>query len=152
VLAVGLRARTASHHKSMIEILVVDDNQKHVLLVKECLSTYRGVSVTVAEDGQHALRLLAIHDYRPDLILLELLIPIVDGHEVLRRIRRKNLAIPIVVLSVSRSQDDISLAYASGANMYAEKPSSPGSFRRTIHAIAQLWLEPETAASAASAK
>jgi len=136
----------------MIEILLVDDNHAHVLLVKECLGNYRGVAVTVAEDGQAALWLLAGRDYRPDLILLELLLPRVDGHEVLRSIRRRNSAIPIVVFSTSGSQDDISLAYACGANMYVEKPSNPHSFRRTIHAIARLWVEPERAASAASAK
>ena len=136
----------------MIEILVVDDNAEHVLLVRNCLNNHYYVAITVAEDGEQALRLLASPDYRPNLILLELDIPRLHGHEVLRRIRRKNQTIPVVVLTASRSQEDISRAYAAGANMYAEKPRDPDGFRRTIHAIAQLWVTPLGAARAAHAK
>lgn len=133
----------------MIEILVVDDNAEHVLLVRNCLNNHYYVAVTVAEDGDQALRLLASQDYRPNLILLELNLPRLPGHEVLRRIRRRNRTIPVVVLTASRSQDDISRAYAAGANMYAEKPWDSDAFRRTIQAIAQLWVVPLAVARAA---
>jgi len=136
----------------MIEILVVDDNAEHVLLVRKCLNNHYYVAVTVAEDGEQALRVLAGPDYRPNLILLELNLPRLHGHEVLRRIRRRNPTIPIVVLSTSRSQEDISQAYAAGANMYAAKPWDPDAFRRTIQAIAQLWVTPLAAARAAHAR
>jgi len=135
----------------MIEILVVDGNAEHVLLVKKCLSNHYYVAVTVAEDGEQALLLLTSPDYRPNLILLELNLPRLHGHEVLRRIRRKNQTVPIVVLSGSRSQEDVSRAYAAGANMYAEKSWDPDAFRRTIQAIAQLWVTPLAAARAAHA-
>ena len=136
----------------MIEILVVDDNAEHVFLLRKCLNTYYYVAITVAEDGEQALRLLASPGYRPNLILLELNLPRLHGHDVLRRIRRRNPTIPIVVLSTSRSQEDISQAYAAGANMYAEKPWDPDAFRRTIQAIAQLWVTPLAAARAAHAR
>ncbi len=136
----------------MIEILVVDDNAEHVFLIKKCLNNHCYLAVTVAEDGEQALRLLAGQDYRPNLILLELNLPRLHGHEVLRRIRRRHQTIPVVVLSASKSQDDISRAYAAGANMYAEKPWDPDAFRRTIQAIAQLWITPLAAARAAHAR
>ena len=136
----------------MIEILVVDDNAEHVFLVRRSLNNHYYVAITVAEDGEQALRLLARQDYRPNLILLELNLPRLHGHEVLRRIRRRNQTIPIVVLSASRSQEDISRAYAAGANMYAEKPWDPDAFRRTIQSIAELWVTPLAAARAAHAR
>lgn len=142
---------TASAAHDMFEILVVDHNPRDVLLVKECLGRQYPVAVTVAEDGEQAVRLLASHNYRPNLVLLELNIPRLDGYDVLRRIRRGYLTIPIVVLSASASQEDVSRAYASGANMYAEKPSDPDRLRRTMHAIARMWVTPLTGARAASA-
>ncbi len=135
----------------MIEILVVDHDPRDVLLVKECLGRQYPVAFTVAEDGEQALRLLTSQGYRPNLVLLELNIPRLDGYDVLRRIRRGNPTLPIVVLSVSTSQEDISRAYASGANMYAEKPSDPDRFRRTVHAVARMWVAPLTGARAACA-
>lgn len=143
--------RTAPVVHRMIEILVVDHNPSHVLLVKECLANHYVVAVTVAEDGEQALRLVASQSYRPNLVLLELNIPRLHGYEVLRRIRRRNQTIPIVVLSASRSQEDIGRAYASGANMYAEKPSDPDAFRGTIRTIARMWVAPLTGARAACA-
>lgn len=135
----------------MIEILVVDHNPRDVLLVKECLGRQYPVAVTVAEDGEQAVRLLASQGYRPNLVLLELSIPRLDGYDVLRRIRRGSPSIPIVVLSALTSQEDVSRAYANGANMYAERPSDPDRFRKTLHAIARMWVAPLTGARAASA-
>jgi len=135
----------------MIEILVADHNPRDVLLVKEYLGGRYAVAVTVAEDGEQAVRLLTSQNYRPNLVLLELNIPRLDGYDVLRRIRRGYPTIPIVVLGVSTNQEDISRAYASGANMYAEKPSDPDRFRNTVHAIARMWVAPLTAARAARA-
>ena len=135
----------------MIEILLVDNNRGHVLLVKECLNSGYRVSVTVVNDGEEALELLASELYRPQLVLLELKIPRLQGDEVLRRIRRRCPQLPVVVLSASKSQEDVSLAYASGANMYAEKPVELDEFRKTIHGIARLWVAPMLIARAAHA-
>jgi CheY-like chemotaxis protein len=135
----------------MIEILLVDHDPRDVLLVKECLGRQYPVAVTVAEDAEQGLRLLASPGYRPNLVLLELSIPRLDGYDVLRRIRRGNPALPIVVLNASTSQEDISRAYASGANMYAETPSDPDRFRKMVHAIARMWVVPLTGARAACA-
>ena len=135
----------------MIEILLIDDNHGHVLLMKECLSDHYPASITVVENGERALDLLRNQLYRPNLVILELKIPGSCSHDVLRRIRRQNERVPIVVLSASSSQEDISLAYASGANMYAEKPSDVNAFRRTIQGIARLWVKPLVGVFAAHA-
>ncbi len=134
----------------MIEILVVDHNRADVLLFKQCLNSRYQVVVTVVEDGDQALGLFANECYRPNLVVIELNIPKLQGHELLRRIRRKNPTIPIVVLSSSRDQEDIRSAYAGGANMYAEKPSDLDRFRTTIQAIVRLWLAPPAGARAAA--
>ncbi|HLG98314.1 MAG TPA: response regulator [Bryobacteraceae bacterium] len=126
----------------MIEILIVDDNRRQALLVKDCLSTVYKATVTVVENGESALLLLANEFYRPNLIVLELRIPNLDGCEVLRRIRRRIPKLPVVVFSRGNTQEDISRAYASGANMYAEKPSDLDAFRKTVQCIAQLWVAP----------
>ena len=135
----------------MIEILVVDNNPGHVLLVKECLGDHYPVAITVVEDGEQALRLLATESFRPSLVLLELNLPKLHGHEALRRMRRVSPKLPIVVLSTSKSREDAGRAYAAGANMYAEKPADPTAFRRTIHTVARLWIAPLKGARAAYA-
>lgn len=127
----------------MIEILLIEDNPGDALLVKECLNGRYVVRVTVAQDGEEALHVLMRHGYKPDLILLDLKMPKLDGHEVLRRIRRRiTMKVPIVILSSSSSPDDIDEAYAIGANAYVEKPPDLEGLARMIHSVARLWVEP----------
>ena len=127
----------------MIEILVIDDNPADTLLFQRFLSQYCGVGVTIAHDGEEALALLAGSQYKPNLILLDLKMPKMNGHEVLRRVRRKIAPkTPIIVMSGSRNLDDISQAYACGANAYVEKPSELDSHREIIQSMARLWIEP----------
>jgi len=127
----------------MIEILVVDDNPADALLFKGFLSDRYAVRVTLAQDGEEALSLLMRPGYKPGLIVLDLKMPKMDGHELLRRIRRKLAPkIPIIVMSGSRSLDDISQAYANGANVYVDKPSELNALRKMIESMARLWVEP----------
>lgn len=127
----------------MIEILLIEDNPGDALLVKEFLSDRYVVRVTLAQDGEEAIQLLMRRDYRPDLILLDLKMPKLDGHEVLRHIRRRiAVKVPIVILSSSSDPDDIDQAYANGANAYVEKPSDLDGLARMVHSVARLWVEP----------
>lgn len=127
----------------MIEILVVDDNPADALLFKGFLSELFAVRVTLAQDGEEALRLLVRPGYKPGLIVLDLKMPKMDGQEVLKRIRRKLAPkIPIIVMSGSRNLDDISQAYANGANVYVDKPSELNALRKMIESMARLWVEP----------
>lgn len=135
----------------MIEILVVDDDREHTRVVRECLTRHYGVAVTVMEDGDQALQLLCLRDYEPHLVLLELKNRRAPGIHLLRKIRRRQPKLPVVVWSISRSTEDILQAYAEGANMYAEKPWDPAQLPTTIHNIAQLWIAPLSAAKKAGA-
>ncbi|HYL35524.1 MAG TPA: response regulator [Bryobacteraceae bacterium] len=127
----------------MIEILLVEDNPGDALLVKESFSGRYVARVTVATDGEEALGVLFQPDYRPDLILLDLSVPKLNGHQLLKRIRRKIAAtVPIVILSASGNPDDIASTYANGANAYVEKPTDPDQLLRAIQAVGRLWIEP----------
>ena len=126
----------------MVEILIVADNRRQVLLMKDCLSTVYRTTVTVVENSEAALLLLANEFYRPNLILLDLHVREADGCEVLRRIRRRIPKLPVVVFGACCNQEEISRAYASGANMYSEKPPDPEGFRMVIQSIARLWVAP----------
>ena len=135
----------------MIQILVIDNNQRHAQLMQECLTHDYYTDVTVVGDEDDALRLLTKENYRPSLILLDLNTRRLAAHHALRRIRRSKPKLPIVILSASTNTDDICRAYAEGANMYAEKPSDLDAYRITIHSIAQLWIVPMGRGRSASA-
>jgi len=126
----------------MIEVLVVDDNRRDALLVEICLTSRYLATVTLIDDGEEALRLLTRQDCKLDLVLLELTMRRPPGRQVLRRMRRLRPQVPIVVFSSSTNGEEISQAYAEGANMYVEKPADLYEFRRAIESVAQLWLGP----------
>jgi two-component system, response regulator len=78
----------------------------------------------------------------PRLVLLDLNLPKIDGHEVLRRIRAddRTKLLPVVVLSSSQEDDDVITSYALGANSYVCKPVSLEEFVDTIRVLAWFWL------------
>lgn len=80
---------------------------------------------------------------RPDLILLDLNMPRMDGREVLREIKAdpELRAVPVVVLTNSRTPEDIAAAYDSGANTYVPKPHSPDEFAAIIKALLEFWFK-----------
>ncbi len=126
-----------------IEILIIDDNPADSFLMKEFLLERYLTTVTVVQDGEEALRLLVTPGYTPDLILLDLKLPKMSGHEAAKRIRRKLTArVPIVILSGSQNPDDISFAYAVGVNAYVEKPTDMDALLRMMQSVGRLWVEP----------
>lgn len=125
------------------EVLVVDDNPADALLIKQLLEEQGRANVNILHDGEEALRLLLAHYYHPDLIVLDLRLPKLDGHQVLQRVRRHvDTRIPIIVMSSSRNPDDSSQAYANGANAYMAKPTDLDGFIRMIESLTRLWIEP----------
>ena len=132
-----------------LEILVVDDNPGEALLVAEFFQANCGANVSITHDGEEALELVLRHGYTPDLMVLDLDLPNLIGQQILVNVRRK-IAIPIVVMSSSPSYDDVSLAYATGANVYMTKPSGFEAFRKMLQVLAQLWIEPLMRLSEAS--
>jgi len=131
-----------------IEVLLVDDSPGDVRLTREALrETNPSVHLRVATDGVEALAYLrreAPHEgaQRPDLILLDLNLPKVDGREVLARIKEDPSlkTIPTVILTTSEAQTDILRSYELQANSYLSKPVQLEAFESLVKSINDFWL------------
>ena len=102
-----------------MRLLVVEDEEKLAQLVKRALVAER-FSVDVASDGRAGLELATIYDY--DLIVLDLLLPELDGSEVLRRVRRANPQVPVLILTARDAVVDKVAHFEAGADDYLIKP------------------------------
>ena len=111
-------------------ILVVDDEARIVKLVRDYLER-AGFDVLVARDGETALTLARVE--RPDLIVLDLMLPGVDGLDVCRRLRRES-GVPIIMLPARVEEADRIVGLELGADDYVTKPFSPGELVARIRA------------------
>lgn len=102
-------------------ILIVEDEES-LLKLETILLTVKGYQVTGAVNGTDALDKLSKNQF--DLVLLDIMLPDIDGYEVCRRIRQdqKISTIPVVMLTARKSQDDQDRGIACGANAYLTKP------------------------------
>ena len=112
-----------------LQILLVEDEPAHAELIVRCLEEHPiGTEIQHFTDGEAALDYLLHHGddgwSRPHVILLDLRLPKIDGLEVLKRIRcvKELDAIPVIVLSTSRDDNDVKTAYSHRANSYLVKP------------------------------
>ena len=132
-----------------IEILLVDDNPGDVRLTKESLYDAKVHNrMAVASDGFEAMAFLRREGAfagatRPDLILLDLNLPRMNGFEVLDAIKEDPdlKRIPVVVLTTSQAEQDIIQSYNLYANAYVTKPVDLEQFINVIKAIEGFWLE-----------
>lgn len=128
-------------------IVLVEDNASDIELMLRSLQR-AGVdrTVLVARDGEEALSLL-LPDHpqsvNPVLILLDLKLPRVSGHEVLRQLRDTEAGhrYPVVVLTTSEAPEDIIEAYEAGANSYIRKPIGANAFDEMTRQLAKYWME-----------
>ena len=104
-----------------LSVLVVDDVPLNILLIKKMLSQYT-FEIRTANGGQAALD--AIAQKMPNLVLLDLMMPGIDGFEVIRRLRadEKTKDLPIIILSALNYEQDISKGFQLGANDFINKP------------------------------
>ncbi len=131
------------------EVLLVEDNPGDVRLTVEAVKeSEMEVHLSVAGDGIEALDFLRKNPpyeeaQRPDLILLDLNLPRLDGREVLAAVKQdKNLkTIPVIVLSTSSAVEDILKSYELHANCYIVKPVSYDEFVDVIAHINYFWLK-----------
>ncbi|MBC8069188.1 MAG: response regulator [Deltaproteobacteria bacterium] len=131
-------------------ILLVEDNPDHVELTRRAFAKQRLASaIVVAVDGETALDyLFRTGSYAgqttvlPDLVLLDLQLPTLDGLGVLRRIRAdgRTRRLPVVVLTSSDEPRDIDDSYDSGANSFVRKPISFTEFAKTAENLCSYWL------------
>ena len=128
--------------------LLVEDNPGDVELVLLALKPGRILDqISVVEDGEQAIRYLRrageFKDARlPDLILLDLNLPRVDGREVLEEIKTDPELhhIPVVVLTTSDAEQDVWHAYRHHANCYVTKPAEADEFMKKVRGIEAFWL------------
>jgi two-component system response regulator len=132
-------------------ILLVEDNASDEKLTLLAFKTC-GVAndIVVVRDGAAALDYIfanAKHDRReanalPSVVLLDLNLPKVDGHEVLRRIRadERTKLLPVVVLTASKEEEDILGSYSLGANAYVRKPVDFALFVEAARTLGLFWL------------
>lgn len=117
-----------------VTVLLVEDNPDHALLAKLGISRLDEVrEVRVAGDGVQALELLEAGP-PPDLVLLDLKLPRLDGFAVLERLRAHPSlrGVPVVVLSTSPAEVDRARSVALGASAYLRKPLDPGALRTLL--------------------
>jgi CheY-like chemotaxis protein len=132
--------------------LVVEDNGGDILLIEELLGEIGSeISLNVARDGDEALEFLRRRGKhtaapRPDLILLDLNLPRRDGAELLEQLKgdRELLNIPVVVLTSSKSLEDVNLVYSLHANCCITKPLDLARLSEVLRSIELFWLQTVT--------
>ena len=130
-------------------VLLVEDNDADVRLTREALrEAGEDVRLSAVGDGEHALAYLRREAGfegapRPDLVLLDLNLPRMDGREVLDEMRadERLVRIPVIVLTSSAAGQDVEACYARGANAFVVKPQELDAFIDLIGAIRGFWLE-----------
>ena len=139
----------STQHARPIEILLVEDNPGDVRLTRESLNEAKvRNNMVVASDGMEAMDCLRragqyADTRRPDLILLDLNLPRMNGFEVLDAIKEDPdlKRIPVVVLTTSQAEQDIIRSYNLYANAYVNKPVDLEQFIKVIKSIEDFWLE-----------
>lgn len=126
-------------------ILLVEDNPDDEALALRALKKNRLANhVHVARDGAEALEYLFRADlpHLPQVVLLDLKLPRIDGLEVLRRIREepRTHLLPVVILTSSREERDLVEGYRLGANSYIQKPVDFAQFTESVGQLGLYWL------------
>jgi len=131
-----------------LQILLVEDNEGDILLTREAFEESKILNeLSVVRNGKDAL------DYvfrrapyekapRPDLVLLDINLPLKSGHEVLQAIKSDDNTreLPVIMLTTSSAERDISLAYKHHANCFISKPVDIYEFLKAVGTIEDFWL------------
>ena len=134
-----------------VQILLVEDNHMDVKLTLDAFNEVGLVNtIDVVKTGQEALDYMFREGkykdrdktLQPDIILLDLKLPGIDGHEVLQRIKQTERLkrIPVIILTSSKEEGDLALSYDIGANSYLVKPISFEGFINVARNIGDYWL------------
>lgn len=131
-----------------LEILLVEDNLPDIILTEKAFERGRHrAKLYSVRDGEEALAFLRREGTysaarRPDLILLDINLPRKSGYEVLEEIKRSDdlRSIPVIILSSSEAEQDISRSYHLHANSYLVKPASLSKFVELVNALEEFWF------------
>lgn len=137
--------------ENMVEILLVEDNLRDVELTLHALQEHHLTNnITVIRDGAEALDFMfgtgqyagRNVSHRPKVILLDLKLPKVDGHEVLRQLKadERSQMVPVVVLTSSKEERDIVESYKLGVNSYIVKPVDFEQFSESMRQLGMYWM------------
>jgi CheY-like chemotaxis protein len=122
-----------------IEVLLVEDNPADVLLVRVALRQIPfALELLVAKDGEQALKMLSSPSFQPQLIILDLNMPRVDGQSVLQQYHRTE--VPIVIFSSSENKAEVQRALALGACECVQKPVGFEPYADAIRGIVERWI------------
>lgn len=126
-------------------ILIAEDDPDDALMLKDAFSEINQNAVTFLENGklliEHLQKLLIVNEV-PNLILIDLNMPILDGRGVIKELKKspETKDIPLVVLSTSKNKDDIETVIALGADDFFTKPASFSDLVYIVTTIASKWL------------
>lgn len=131
-----------------IEILLVEDNEDDVILTAQAFKRGKvSNNLHVAADGVEALAFLRregryASSPRPDIILLDLNLPRMDGHEFLKIVKSDPLfsAIPVVILTTSKAEEDVIKTYEHHSNCFISKPVTMEEFDQVIRTLEDFWF------------
>jgi CheY-like chemotaxis protein len=131
-----------------IEILLVEDNAADVRLTREAFDDAKVLNnLNVVGDGVEAMAYMRREGKygnatRPDLVLLDLNMPRKDGREVLAEVKADPdlMRIPVVILTVSKAEEDVLKSYNLHANCYISKPVNLAQFLKVVESIENFWL------------
>lgn len=137
-------------NKFKYDILLVEDNQDDILLTQLGLKEAGlNANLTILNNGKTAVQYLQciLKDGKelPDLILLDINLPVMNGFEALKEIKsiKKMKDIPMVIFTSSDSQSDMRYGYENGADLYIRKPNNLNGFKRSMLQAIQLVKEKE---------
>lgn len=139
---------TSDKRSSPMDVLLIEDSPGDVRLTQEAFrEANSAIRLHVASDGVEAMAFLQregahARSPRPDIILLDLNLPRMDGREVLARIKEddKLKTIPVVILTTSDAEADITKSYQLNANCYLTKPVQLDQFESLVKSINEFWL------------
>lgn len=132
-----------------LHLLLVEDNEGDVILTKEAFEESKVITdISIAKNGKQALDFLYqreqfINASRPDLILLDINMPVYNGLEVLSKIKLDNdlKTIPVIMLTTSNSKKDIDLAYLNHAHNFIKKPLDIQELLEAVLKIEKFWIQ-----------
>lgn len=135
-------------NKKEVKILLVEDNEGDIVLTLEALKEVKVSNIlSVVRDGEEALQYLRKEGRfnnaeTPDLILLDINLPKIDGKEVLEEIKRDELlmTIPVVILTTSDAEKDIQDSYSLHANCFITKPVDFEKFIEVVRMTNDFWI------------
>lgn len=136
----------------LAHILLVEDNEGDIVLTLDAFEECKvKTEISVVKNGKEALDFLFqrgafINAKKPDLILLDINLPIFNGHEVLKQIKADVVLkkIPVIILTTSSNKKDIDEAYSNHCNSYVKKPLDMNEFIKSVSKIEEFWLQLST--------